>query len=503
MTTHRTGAELRRMLDHPVIDADGHWLEHPAVVGDELTRIGGEAAARGFLSFSRAASDSLSMTVAERRRRLLSQEAFWATPTRNTLDRATAMMPALLHHRLDELGIDFAIMYPTMGLGTTRIADDGDRVATCRAFNVYQAEQFAPFAHRMTPAAVIPLHTPEEAIAELDHAFGELGLKAAMFGSLMMRPNPLLVDVDPTLALRFGWQDVIGIDSAHDYDPVWERCAQLGVSPTFHTGTRRSGLRTSPSNFVYNHIGHFAAAGEAVCKALFLGGVTRRFPTLRFGFLEGGAGWAAQLVGDLVEHWEKRGRLGLEATRPSNLDVSALLELVRQHGDERFVAVVEAGADRLAAGDGYTGGVADIDDFHHCRIEVAADIGELFIDRFWFGCEADDRMNAVALSADHSPFGRPLRAMLGSDIGHFDVEHMNRVLPEAHELVDDGLITEDDFRRFVFTNPARFWAETNPSFFVGTSVEQAVADMLSATDAVGTVDDAVSTVDDAVSTVAD
>ncbi|MDH3678800.1 MAG: amidohydrolase family protein, partial [Acidimicrobiia bacterium] len=250
MGTFRTGGELRAALDHPVIDADGHWLEHPVVVREELQRIGGEAAVRGFMAFSERAGASLAMTVAERRREHRSQEAFWGAPTRNTLDRATAMMPSLLYRRLDELGIDFAVIYPTIGLGTTRINDDGDRRAACRAFNVFQAEQFAPYADRMTPAAVIPMHTPDEAIAGLDHAIGELGLKAAMFGSLMMRPNPLLADIDPDLALRFGWRDVLGLDSAFDYDPVWQHCVEIGVSPTFHSGTRRFGLRTSPSNFV-------------------------------------------------------------------------------------------------------------------------------------------------------------------------------------------------------------------------------------------------------------
>ncbi len=32
------------------------------------------------------------------------------------LDRATAMMPKLLYDRLDELGLDFVIVYPTAGL---------------------------------------------------------------------------------------------------------------------------------------------------------------------------------------------------------------------------------------------------------------------------------------------------------------------------------------------------------------------------------------------------
>ena len=80
---------------------------------------------------------------------------------------------------------------------------------------------------------------------------------------------------------------MIGLDSEYDYDPVWAKCLELNIAPSFHSGARRSGLRLSPSNFVYNHIGHFAAANHAACKAMFLGGVTRRFPGLNMAFLEG------------------------------------------------------------------------------------------------------------------------------------------------------------------------------------------------------------------------
>ena len=40
-------------------------------------------------------------------------------------------------------------------------------------------------------------------------------------------------------------------------------------------------------------------------------------------------------------------------------------------------------------------------------------------------------------------------------------------------MVEHELITEDDFRDFVFTNPVRFYTEANPSFFAGTRVEAA------------------------------
>ena len=96
--------------------------------------------------------------------------------------------------------------------------------------------------------------------------------------------------------------DTFGIDSEHDYDPVWAKCVELKVVPTSHAGSQGIGTRQSISNYAYNHIGHFAAANEAICKSLFMGGVTRRFPGIRLGFLECGDGWACVLYADLVGH---------------------------------------------------------------------------------------------------------------------------------------------------------------------------------------------------------
>jgi hypothetical protein len=77
---------------------------------------------------------------------------------------------------------------------------------------------------------------------------------------------------------------------------------------TFHSAASNFGLRNSISNFVYNHIGHFGEAGDAEAKALFIGGVTRRFPRLKFAFLEGGVAWGCSLLAGLISHWEKRGK---------------------------------------------------------------------------------------------------------------------------------------------------------------------------------------------------
>ena len=54
----------------------------------------------------------------------------------------------------------------------------------------------------------------------------------------------------------------------------------------------------------------------------------------------------------------------------------------------------------------------------------------------------------------------------------------NEVVEEAHELVDDGLITEEDFRDYTFTNAATLYAGMNPDFFKGTVCDAAVAKLL-------------------------
>jgi predicted TIM-barrel fold metal-dependent hydrolase len=330
----------------------------------------------------------------------------------------------------------------------------------------------------MTPAAVIPMFTPEEAIDELDHAVGELGMKVAMFGSMI--PRPLAGSSDAGTGSRGVWLDVLGLDSLFDYDPVWQRCVELGISPTFHASGRGRGfgLRASPSNFTYNHIGHFAAADEAVCKALFFGGVTRRFPELRFGFLEGGVAWACQLLADITEHWELRRGDALSRPDPRNLDYARLDELAQRFGTD---AMRRAVSTRRARGsipaEGLVGGRPAPDDFAACRIEQASDIVDLFVTPFWFGCEAEDRLSAWAFKAEHNAFGARLHATLGSDIGHFDVSDMTHVLPEAYELVEEGLMTADDFRDFSFTNAARFFGGANPQFFAGTAVDADTADL--------------------------
>jgi predicted TIM-barrel fold metal-dependent hydrolase len=488
MSRHQSPEQVHAKLKHPVVDGDGHWLEFAPVFSDKMRKAGGDAAADGFLKALQSTTDALRMTQEERDIRRVAQPNFWNRQAENTLDRATAMMPKLLYERLDEIGTDFAVIYPTAGLRLPRIKDDAARRAVIRAYNIVSAEYFRPFADRMTSAAIIPMHTPDEAIEELEFVTSQLGSKVGMFGSGMSRPVQAAQTNDPESQRFTVWHDVLGIDSPYDYDPVWKKCVELGIAPTFHSSASGQGLRNSPSNFVYNHIGHFAAAGHAVAKGIFLGGVTRRFPQLNFAFLEGGVGWGCQLFGDLIEHWERRGAPALKRMDPDRLDRKLLLDLVEKHGYGDILDV-------LKSRDGWpdpnaktlTGNRADLDDFAACQITRKEDWVELFAKPYYFGCEADDRMNATAFGKGN-PFGSKLNAIYSSDIGHFDVIDFRDPLPEAFELVEDGHITEDDFRSFVFKNPVMLWGKQNPDFFKGTVVEKEAATILVAAQPAGSAD---------------
>jgi predicted TIM-barrel fold metal-dependent hydrolase len=480
---HHTPAEIRARLNHPIIDGDGHWVEYDPVFAEQMRKVGGDKAADGFLAAMRVTRDALQLSVDERRRRRVAMPGFWTRQTANTLDRATAMMPHLLYERLDEIGSDFAIIYPTAGLRLPRIKDDETRRAVIRAYNIVSAGYFKDLADRMTPAAIIPMHTPDEAIEELEFVTKQLGSKVGMFGSAMPRKVSSVAANDADTDRLAVWYEVFGLDSLYDYDPVWETCRKLGIAPTFHSTGSNQALRNSPTNFTYNHIGHFADAGHAAAKGIFLGGVTRRFPELRFAFLEGGVGWAAQLFGDLIEHWERRNARALENMRPDKLDRSLLMSLVEKHGYSEIAAA-------LRERDGWpdpemhlTGGVDDLDDFAACKITRKQDWLDLYATPYYFGCEADDRMNAVAFGKGN-PFGCQLNAIYSSDIGHFDVIDMRDPLPEAYELVEDGHITGDNFRDFVFANAVRLWGAQNPRFFEGTSVAKEAAAVLNAAPAV-------------------
>ncbi len=332
-----SSSEIHRRLGHPVIDIDGHMAEHLPTLAPYLDR---EGLSLEHPSFRRlvppyGGTDRSwhDQTGEERAATRTPRGPWWSAPAGRTIDLATALFPELLYQRLDDIGIDFGVIYPSLGLVFLHTDDERYRVGACRALNRANAETFEPLSDRLTPVAAIPMHTPEEAVAELEYTVSGLGYKAVVCAGYVQRPFDALADHDPELSRHAFWLDQFGMDSAYDYDPVWARAEELGVSIAFHSGFIGMTPYRSPTSYVFNHLSMLAAGQQSLAKSLFLGGVTRRFPGMNFVFLEGGVAWAAALFSDIVGHWEKR---NLEALRsnldPALIDRDLMIEMMGRYG---------------------------------------------------------------------------------------------------------------------------------------------------------------------------
>jgi len=499
LATPSKAQEIRQRIGHPVVDADGHMLEIMPVLLDFLQEVGGSRMIEKWQRRNTGPWEGLfdhganagwwDMTPKERRDTGTMVGFWWFLPA-DTKYRATAHIPRMFYDRLDEFGIDFAVNFPTTAVAFGAIPglqDDELRQAMCRAYNRYAAELYGPYADRMTPAATIPMHTPQEAIAELEYAVKELGLKVAMFPSYVVRevkrePGNERIPEGRLAPFKL---DVFGIDSDYDYDPVWAKCVELGIAPCFH-GTANGiywGPRNSPTNLMYNTVGNFAESGDAVSKALFMGGVSRRFPQLRMAFLEGGVGRGILTFAGMLEFWEKRNPKTMAAELdPARLDLDEMMHYVEQYGEPR-IKKNAAAIRQMFEGIKQNEKRVDIpgyDDWYGAQITKKADFRTLYENNFFWGCEADDPTTAWAFADKVNPQRMKFRAFFGSDISHCDVLDPAGVVPEAYELVEHGAITDEDFKDFVFRNAVRLYGGMNPHFFDGTPMEKDARDVLSA-----------------------
>lgn len=402
-------------------------------------------------------------SAAERLSLRIARPIWWHFPA-DTNQRATVMLPRKLHQELPELGIDFAFVFPTLGLLFQYLPDPDLHCAAARAYNAMVAELFRGLGDRIVAVPVLPNCSPTDALEELDR----------------------LATTRPGAAVLGGWRtggagvESVALDCSDDFDPLWARAAQLGVALVNHAGGSGWEDRRSSSSFVFNHIGHFANANHHMCKAIVLGGVASRHPRLRVAFLEGGVGWAYLLLLDLVRHWNTRNR---EITRqlldPRLVDPSALEREICKHGDPRTVAYAER--------------LAQHPDPFHSHLDAAAlferdkssddfpftarldDLVAPFREQFFFGCEADDP--AIALAYERS-LPVQLRPVFGSDIGHFDVTDIHGVVAKALELLEDSVLASEEFRALTFENCVAMYTVNRPDFFDGTAIERAARDVI-------------------------
>ena len=128
---------IKARLDHPVIDSDGHAIEYLPLVRDILREQAGDDAVSALDRTTGGAAAMRGLSPEQMRGAGMVRVSWWGLPARNTLDRATALLPTLFADRLEEIGIDHAVLYPTYGLGSAQQDDPDLRRAVVRAFNTF------------------------------------------------------------------------------------------------------------------------------------------------------------------------------------------------------------------------------------------------------------------------------------------------------------------------------------------------------------------------------
>src|SRR5579884_3565668 len=158
---------------------------------------------------------------------------------------------------LDDVGIDWTVLYPTVALAYGKIVSLDYAVEVTRAYNNWLHETYLQFSPRFKGMAIIPMQDPEEAVKELRRAVTELGMLGAMMPSNGL-PQPL---------------------GSKPYWPIYAEAERLGCALAIHGGCHdRFGLG-HPWGLTIN------------CASVVYNGIFDRFPGVRLAFLEGGIAW--------------------------------------------------------------------------------------------------------------------------------------------------------------------------------------------------------------------
>jgi uncharacterized protein len=199
--------------------------------------------------------------------------------------------PQAMLHAMDVEGIDVSIVFRTRAAHVIAVdgLDPELTAAVCRAFNNWLADFCNTNRARLKPAALLPVHDVNLAVAEARRSVKELGAAALVLPNQQVNGR--------------AWYN-------RDYDPLWAEAERLHVPVAFHgiqMAYQEHLGRRYLDNFAMAHaVGHPVEMMLAL-GSMLTGGVFERFPGLSAAFLEGSCSWVPWWLWCLDERVEKFG----------------------------------------------------------------------------------------------------------------------------------------------------------------------------------------------------
>jgi predicted TIM-barrel fold metal-dependent hydrolase len=304
-----------RSLDFPVFDADNHMYEKPEALTKYLPKeYDGlikyvEVNGRTKIAINNKISDYIPNPTFDVVAAPGAQEQYFKEGNPEGKSRREIMGRGVRAHPgygdpepriklLDELGIDRALIWPTLAsLLEERLRDDPMAVhAVVHALNQWMDEHWSfNYEDRMFTTPVIHMGVVDEAIRELDWVI-ERGAKI-----ILVRPAP-------------AW----GFDGPRspalpEFDRFWAKVAEADILVGMHSsdsGYQRysnewEGVRDGEMTPFKGGSGFAAITGHSgraiidTVASLIGHGLCTRFPTLRFTPVENGSNWVRPLLDDM------------------------------------------------------------------------------------------------------------------------------------------------------------------------------------------------------------
>jgi predicted TIM-barrel fold metal-dependent hydrolase len=355
-----------RVLDFPVFDADNHMYE----TTDAFTKFLPpeyqglvkyvEVAGRTKIAIRNVISDYIPNPTFEVVAAPGAQEEYFKSGNpdgksrREIMGKPIRSLPAFMEPEprlklMDELGVDRALMWPTLAsLLEERLRDDPLAThAVIHALNQWMHEHWTfNYEDRIFPTPVITLCVVDRAIEELEWVL-ERGARV-----ILVRPAPVPGFSGPRSP------------ALPEFDPFWARVAESGILVGMHasdSGYQRytnewEGLRTgemlpfvNPSGFAFI-IGHLSRPIIDTVASLIGHGLCTRFPSLRFAPVENGSSWVRPLLEALESGYSMAPKLFEE----NPMEVFRRNIYVHPFHEEDPIGLVKLiGADRVLFGSDY------------------------------------------------------------------------------------------------------------------------------------------------------
>jgi predicted TIM-barrel fold metal-dependent hydrolase len=197
--------------------------------------------------------------------------------------------------RLDDMGLERAVLFPNFGLLWERALSRSLPALTANmgAWNRWCALVIAEGDGRLHPAAHLTLRDPAWLEAQLA-GLAAAGVRLAMIGASPVDGRPL---------------------SHPDHDRQWAAFVEHGVTPVFHVGEQQ---RASADGWYTQEPEHFVSPLDSIMLSmapavaltdLIVNGTLARHPDLRIGVIELGGMWVPGYLPMLDGGWEFTNRL--------------------------------------------------------------------------------------------------------------------------------------------------------------------------------------------------